>query len=85
MTTALLFTAGLLALVAGVVAKTRAADARHRQRAASMDRALTDAAGHCWVCTAPAPVLELVDVGVRYELACLRCAPVCKARREVAA
>jgi hypothetical protein len=45
----------------------------------SMDLALTDHRGVCWICQQDAAVLELLDVGSRYELACLACASVLKA------
>lgn len=62
------------------VTRERADDAQ-RLRVASMDRAMTDMDGRCWVCTAECAVLELVDTGTRYELACLPCATVAKAVR----
>lgn len=40
----------------------------------SMDMALTDMRGVCWICQQDAAVLELLDVGSRFELACRECA-----------
>lgn len=62
------------------LAKSREAiDRAERLRVASLDRAMTDDAGACWQCTAPASVLELVDCGDRYGLFCAPCAAVAKA------
>lgn len=66
----------------------RAHEARDRREAArfrTMDAALTDERGSCWVCQAPAPVLELVDAGRRFELACMACAAALKALKAEAA
>ena len=52
------------------------------RRIDQMDRAMTDDRGVCWVCTAPAKVLELVDHAGRFDLCCLDCAAVLKPRRE---
>ena len=48
-------------------------------RLESMDLAMTDMTGRCWVCTAEANPLELVDTGRRFELACGPCAALTKA------
>lgn len=56
-----------------------ASDRAERLRVDSLDRAMTDDAGVCWQCTAPASVLELVDCGDRYGLFCAPCAAVAKA------
>jgi hypothetical protein len=47
-------------------------------RLESMDRAMTDMTGRCWVCTAEANPLELVDSGHRFDLMCGHCAHVRK-------
>jgi hypothetical protein len=47
-------------------------------RLESMDRAMTDMTGRCWVCTAEANPLELVDSGHRFDLMCQHCAHVRK-------
>lgn len=60
------------------------AEARSTKRWETMDLALTDERGVCWVCQQHSGVLELVDVGRRYELACLDCAHVLKKPSEAA-
>lgn len=47
----------------------------------TMDAACNDTNGRCWNCTEPHRVLELVDVGTRYELTCPTCSELLKARR----
>jgi hypothetical protein len=47
-------------------------------RLKSMDLAMTDMTGRCWVCTAEANPLELVDSGHRFDLMCQHCAHVRK-------
>lgn len=59
--------------------QTRAQEIERRW--ASMDAAMTDMNGRCWVCTAEAGMLELVDIGHRYELACTACAEILKATK----
>lgn len=44
----------------------------------TLDAACKDINGKCWVCTEPHGVLELVDAGARYELACVQCAHILK-------
>lgn len=68
-----------LLLVAAWVAygQASAREAADR-RLASMDAAMADMNGHCWVCTGPARVLELVDAGYSYALACSQCAETLK-------
>jgi len=39
---------------------------------------MTDMTGRCWVCTAEANPLELVDSGHRFDLMCQHCAHVRK-------
>lgn len=51
-----------------------AVERRAALRLSSMDKAMTDMDGRCWVCTAEANPLELVDTGRRFELACGPCA-----------
>jgi hypothetical protein len=48
---------------------------------ATLDAACTDLNGRCWNCTEPHRVLELIDVGTRYELACPTCSELLKVRR----
>jgi|GEM_PF-3389998 hypothetical protein len=55
-----------------------AVDRAEAIRVESMDRAMTDMGGRCWVCTAEANPLELVDSGHRWDLMCLHCATVRK-------
>lgn len=55
-----------------------AMDRAEAMRDESHDRAMTDRDGRCWVCTAEAEPLELVDSGHRWELACLACAHTIK-------
>ena len=55
-----------------------AADRAEALRSISMARAMTDTNGRCWVCTAEANPLELVDSGHRWDLMCLHCAHVRK-------
>ena len=55
-----------------------AVDRAEAIRVESMDRAMTDMDGRCWVCTAEANPLELVDSGHRWDLMCLHCATVRK-------
>jgi hypothetical protein len=55
-----------------------AADRAEALRSISMARAMTDTNGRCWVCTAEANPLELVDSGHRWDLMCLHCANVRK-------
>ena len=55
-----------------------AVDRAEAIRVESMDRAMTDMDGRCWVCTAEANPLELVDEGPRYALACIACAHTLK-------
>lgn len=74
----------LLAFAADALATARAKEAEDRTdaaRIASMDAAMTDMGGRCWVCTSEAGVLELVDSGHRYDLACMECAHVLKATK----
>lgn len=47
-------------------------------RVESMDKAMTDMNGRCWICTEEAGWLELVDAGARFELACVPCAEATK-------
>jgi type II secretory pathway component PulJ len=58
-------------------AQTQRWDALQRKHD-SMDRAMTDMDGRCWICTAEANPLELVDSGARYDLACAACAHTVK-------
>ena len=55
-----------------------AADRAEALRSISMARAMTDTNGRCWVCTAEANPLELVDSGHRFDLMCGHCAHVRK-------
>jgi hypothetical protein len=55
-----------------------AADRAEALRLKSMDLAMTDMTGRCWVCTAEANPLELVDSGHRFDLMCGHCAHVRK-------
>ncbi len=80
----------LLAFAADAYSVAKAKEAEDRldaARLASMDAAMTDMAGRCWVCTTEARMLELVDIGYRFELACGSCADILKAttRQERAA
>lgn len=52
-------------------------DRKHR----SLDAAMVDDRGRCWICTAPANPLELLDTGARHELACLDCAQTLRTLR----
>ncbi|MCA2991173.1 hypothetical protein [Gemmatimonas sp.] len=57
--------------------QAKQAERKHR----SLDLAMTDDRGRCWICTAPANPLELYDTGDRHELACLACAQTLKTLR----
>ena len=69
------------ARVRALIAERCAAFDAEQRRMQQLDRAMSDDRGACWICTAPVGVLELVDAGDRYELACAGCAETLKLRR----
>lgn len=82
--TALLAVLVLAAWVAYEDARVKeAVDRAEAIRTVSMARAMTDMEGRCWVCTAEANPLELVDSGHRWDLMCLHCATVRKSMNTV--